>query len=207
MFDMAQEILPAKKVCLLCDNPLSGECGIRRKSREDVFPSWVLEKFNLENKPIRFSRLEAMQDERSLHISQQREFRAFDLDSFLLGSVCEHCNNGWMSRLEDLTKPALSDLIAEQHAAAAPGLALAKWVLKTAYVLSAYLDPPIGRIPRSHGLSLVGDQLQLPKGVAVFHRQTSEFRVWFSICPTFIVEDSDKDAMIRRYKASYKYVL
>jgi len=162
---MAKEILPAKKLCLLCDNPLSVEGGIRRKSKEHVFPSWALEKFNLENKPIRFSRLEAMQDERSLHISQQSEFRAFDLDSFLLGSVCKHCNNGWMSRLEGLTKPALSNLIEEQHTAAAPDLALAKWALKTAYVLSAYLDPPIGRIPRSHGHSLVGDQLQLPKGV------------------------------------------
>lgn len=61
-----------------------------------------------------------------------------NLESFTLKRICQDCNNGWMSRLENLVKPTMVALMRrERHLdslAEVEKRALAKWAAKTAIV-------------------------------------------------------------------------
>ena len=140
-------------------------------------------------------------------LGEQTTIRRLDLNNFLLGDVCSKCNNGWMSALEARMKPILAKLTAKVPLGIEERQILAKWAMKTAYVLSCCLDPPVGRIPAKHGHQLVGDNLALPRGVAVFYRHAIDARVWFSIAMTFAVQGTDKEALWRRYQNAYKVLL
>lgn len=196
------------KVCVFCGNPVRDPQTGRSRAREHVFPAWALEKFGIERDMIEFSPMEAVrEDGGSLQVSVQTSNRKLDLNNFLLGAVCSTCNHGWMSRLEARVKTALSALVASSDASAVEPKALAKWSVKTAYVLSRYLDPPVGRIPEKHGRQLTGEALGLPKGVAVFQRQATDWKVWFSLCMTFDVRSADREAVQSRYENAYKYLI
>jgi hypothetical protein len=60
------------------------------------------------------------------------------LNSFKLKRICETCNNGWMSRLEDLVKPTMIALMKGDRNLASLGESekrtLARWVAKTAII-------------------------------------------------------------------------
>jgi hypothetical protein len=112
-----------------------------------------------------------------------------------------------MSRLETRVKPTLEILVGDTSAKPGESKALKKWAFKTAYVLSRYLKPPVGSIPGKHGRQLVGDGLDLPKGVVVFHRQVADWRIWFSLCNTFDVRGNDRNAIQDRYQNSYKFLI
>lgn len=196
------------KSCVFCENPVRDTKTNRQRAREHVFPSWALDKFDVSGESIEFSPMEAARDDGgSLQMTAQTPIRCFNLNNFLLGAVCSTCNHGWMSRLEARVKWPLDNLIGDTSAKLSEPKALAKWAIKTAYVLSRYLEPPVGRIPEKHGIQLVGDRLGLPKGVVVFHRQATDWRIWFSICMTFDVRGVNRDAVQSRYHNAYKFLI
>ncbi|RWK51070.1 MAG: hypothetical protein E5X54_32995 [Mesorhizobium sp.] len=197
-----------EKICVFCRNPVRDLHTGRTRSREHVFPFWALKGLSAVRDLIEFSRMEAISaDGMTAQLSEQTSIRRLDLNNFLLGDVCSKCNNGWMSALEARMKPILAKLTAKVALPMAEREVLAKWAMKTAYVLSCYLDPPVGRIPAKHGHQLVGDTFTLPKGVAVFYRYAADTRIWFSISLTLTVQGTDEEAVRRRYQNAYKVLL
>jgi hypothetical protein len=63
-------------------------------------------------------------------------------------SVCEDCNNGWMSKLEAVAKPYLLALIEGKPrvVGANPRDVMATWIVKTALVAGSKFDPPAPRV-------------------------------------------------------------
>jgi hypothetical protein len=121
-------------VCLFCGNELSGA-----RSREHVFPQWLLRGRGALNSAFRLAWTSAS-DEQVLGA------RDFPLRSFVAGRVCRHCNNGWMSALEQKAREFLPGLTEAQHPLASLSRGdrevLARWATKTAFVArSADLAP------------------------------------------------------------------
>jgi|SRR5665213_4425 len=104
-------IMPAK--CLFCDNTAN--------SQEHIWPRWVHERKNFG--PIR-------------HQIGSRPERILPDPEQTVGTVCQPCNNGWMSRLESDNIPLIGLMFAdvsvpldkEQQAT------VAAWAVKTAIV-------------------------------------------------------------------------
>ena len=83
------------KTCIFCNG--------RVDSNEDIWPKWVLrllKKSHDERVPMRAQRYK----------EQPKEWPTKD-SALKIGNVCQECNNGWMSRLEDQVKPILSPMI------------------------------------------------------------------------------------------------
>ena len=84
-----------KKTCIFCAR--------RADSDEDVIPKWIprlLRKQEGERVPMRTSRFGHAPYEQLAGESIQK-----------VGSVCDQCNNGWMSRLEEQVKPILKPMM------------------------------------------------------------------------------------------------
>ena len=145
-----------------------GALGAGRNSREHVFPDWILRHFNIGDHVISPKAWDGDTD----LIGE----RCHPLSSFRLGGVCSGCNGGWMSRLEQRTKPnliALSSGARRLEGLSHPEQAiLSRWAVKTAFVLHA-ASYPLAKIPRS-----VHPELQqrgdLPKGISVVAMQTPD---------------------------------
>lgn len=82
--------------------------------------------------------------------------------------VCKTCNNGWMSLLEERTKPLLKPLIAGQDAVldANAQKTLATWAAKTA-ITAEHLKPRPGMI-RPNECRWIKDNLAPPEGCHVW---------------------------------------
>jgi hypothetical protein len=113
--------------CLACGETSSPA------SREHVFARWLLEELESLDAPINLYR--GFGDGTS-----KQERVAIRLDSFKLKRVCTDCNNGWMSHLEETTKPILLGLIKGGRPLSAleeeERRILARWAGKTAIIES-----------------------------------------------------------------------
>jgi len=113
--------------CLSCGNTSATRSG------EHVFAQWLLDYLHALKTPITHFRYQA--DGTSTPHRDQ-----IALDSLRLKRICEPCNNGWMSRLEDHTKAILVGLM--ERTLALDALAdeqrrlLARWAGKTAIIES-----------------------------------------------------------------------
>jgi hypothetical protein len=96
--------------------------------------------------------------------------RELTLGQMFEGRVCSGCNNGWMSELEDSSKPILVDLIRGRRRIAQldsdESLLVGRWAVKTAYTLNSSSNFPI-KVPESHLRSLFEHRSRLPWAVAV----------------------------------------
>jgi hypothetical protein len=174
-----------------------------------VIPKWLLNEFKLHKRSISYTPVELL-GLRSLQLSvpnQETPRRAHHMGGLLLGSVCSDCNNHWMSALEDRVKPDLVRLIRDPAESPRDSVTLARWALKTAYTLSQFLNPPVGRVPRQHGLWPRDHDEGLPQGVAVFHRQMPDWKFWFSAPLTFRAECESKKRAQSRYRSTYRYIV
>jgi hypothetical protein len=104
-------------------------CGIdRRLSREHVFASWMEDYFpDLRSATADYIRRTVTQAE---DVDHTRPGPVFD---FVTRDVCEVCNNGWMSGLEDQVRPILGPMLRDQpRVLTAPEqMTLATWATKT----------------------------------------------------------------------------
>jgi hypothetical protein len=106
------------KICIFCDS--------RANSNEDVFPKWViklLRKHDDEIVPMKTHRLQ----------QPPKEYLTAE-SALTVGNVCEGCNNGWMSRLENDVKPIFSPMIlgASTTLTASQQRQITVWLTKTA---------------------------------------------------------------------------
>ena len=105
-------------------------CQKKARSREDIWPQWLAKQFPLSED----SQMEAERGGHKLGTWQSGT-------SQLLRSkcVCGDCNNGWMSKLEQETKPIVESILSEKLRAldVSSQAVIAVWATKTAMVLEA----------------------------------------------------------------------
>lgn len=132
------------KRCIFCDHVIGAKDGGRPRAREHIFASWVLREFGIQKDEISYSRFESEAGATTtLQLTEQTRFRSHSFDSFLLGSVCNLCNNERLNALEGEVAPALKGLIPGVSASipSSHSTAFALWGLKTAFVLTSFLGP------------------------------------------------------------------
>jgi hypothetical protein len=92
------------KNCIFCDS--------RQLTREHLWSEWTY-KFFPKRRDGRHKRIlfKTAPHDRKLWSVEQNAHRQGDTSSIRVRCVCQRCNNGWMSQLEELAKPALEKLI------------------------------------------------------------------------------------------------
>ena len=108
-------------------------CGTEMRglrSREHILPQWLHPYIEMPGVSL---------EHRAVNEEGVRLLRSHDLKSFALNSICNRCNNGWMSRLEMEVKPILLPLIigkrSAQSLSADERTVLARWAFKTAFMI------------------------------------------------------------------------
>lgn len=153
------------RTCLFCPTLLRS--GTR--SREHVFPDWILQHFRIGDHVVTQRAWQGLE--------QSSPVRRHPLGAFRLGGVCEGCNKGWMSDLEQTVKPLL--LALGKGDRRLPDLAhqeqriLSRWAVKTGLVLHAASNTR-QVIPRSLYPMLRSSPKQLPPGLTVVATQTPD---------------------------------
>jgi hypothetical protein len=114
--------------CVGCDEPLIAA------SREHILPDWLAKEVFIPNAQLKQYR----RDEDS---QKEDLLRAHGLNNFVVKNVCENCNNGWMSLLENNAKPFILELMNEGETlkdfAHDGKLALSRWAVKTAFMIAS----------------------------------------------------------------------
>jgi hypothetical protein len=102
--------------CLFCDR--------KADSREHLWAAWILER--VKKQPIR-------------HSIGKSPVKTLARPEMKIRTVCEPCNNGWMSALEEQNIPLMACLLQDISAPldASQQSSLAVWTLKTAMVLDS----------------------------------------------------------------------
>jgi hypothetical protein len=133
-------------------------CGNLADSREHLLPEWLQEVLPSDKPVMHFWEMGGIK-------RKPWEKKPFREKSKM---VCEGCNTGWMSRLEDMAKPVLAPAIARTKACLFDLQAqwtAARWATKTVYVLQAQgpqlLAPPV------HPL-LLKENVKPPQEVSVW---------------------------------------
>jgi hypothetical protein len=110
-------------VCVFCDQQPD------KWSEEHAIPQWLLDQMEI-----------TAQDQTFHSGGQVTKQRIFATRRLVEGRVCALCNNGWMSELENAAKPVLIPLIEQKRAiwelTADEAIVIAKWAVKSAYVLA-----------------------------------------------------------------------
>src|ERR1700683_4987662 len=112
--------------CLAC-GPTSSPA-----TREHVFARWLLKEFGPDTSMALFRQHgDGTEEQKRTEIK---------LDSFTLRKICENCNNGWMSKLEDAAQPLILAVIKDgRRLSGMPEeerQIMARWAAKTAIIES-----------------------------------------------------------------------
>ena len=148
---MSEKGTCSTKKCLFCGRVLSPK-RIRGggKSDEHVVPQWLLRHLAIGAEAIAPTHL----DVRTGAVVHARRHR---MGNLVVGSVCQGCNNGWLSGLENQAEPLLKDLIADPHRLStlkkAERRLVARWVFKTAAALNRSSTYGNAEISPSHPVS------------------------------------------------------
>jgi hypothetical protein len=128
MLCIGSRAMISAKTCLFCGIPMNG-----KKTVEHIIPQWLIHDLDIRHKEI----APALHETATGLLFGRRQHT---VSSFLAGSVCATCNNGWMSALECRTKPILTRLIADQNDLSnlteVERLTIARWTVKTAAVMN-----------------------------------------------------------------------
>lgn len=119
---------PPRRACVFC----------RRESKltlEHVFPSWIQRYLPYSQHVTDVSHAQKIEGE------EVRSWTAGELD-ITVKRVCAECNNGWMSTLEGMARPALVPLMAGRRRRLAPAEQeiIAVWAIKTA-LMCEFIHP------------------------------------------------------------------
>lgn len=157
-----------RRVCICCSRALT------ERAKEHVVPLWLQRHLQSRKELLRqYSAIEGEADEL---------VSTFSTDSLVEGRFCKDCNGGWMSNLEDQTKPTLIGLIGETREIPTltygERLTVSRWALKTAVVLThSVKDAP--RMDLGHLCFIRDHPLGMPPTSAVFAgRLTAAVRTW-----------------------------
>lgn len=96
------------KLCIFCRLPFSPS---RPSTQEHIWSKWMRELLPRGPGTQRISRFN---DGEAAELLESREYSGVLQNKFKPRVVCRDCNTGWMSALEDATKPILHPLIREE---------------------------------------------------------------------------------------------
>lgn len=190
------------KLCVFCAASLNRE----NRSKEHVIPQWLLDFLGIREEiiePTHFSSDGSTQTKRN-----------HTLEGLLAGRVCESCNGGWMSTLEQEAIPILKPLINGERAVVELNererQIIGRWTAKTAYALNSSSNFQ-KNVPFEHHKFIRTNTENLPNKVSSFAQQHHGTRPFYWIqSPTWLLHgDSDKldDIGLELKNSSYKIAL
>ena len=109
-------------------------CGGFKMSREHLFPNWLKKRFPRDDKTTHTTAsFEWPENIITKEPMERRQHGRGHVGSLKVKVVCETCNSGWMSALEEPTKPVLTPLITGERSdlPTKVQLTLATWATKT----------------------------------------------------------------------------
>lgn len=121
--------------CAFCD-------GDGKLTREHVWPQWVRSSLDHPAGPGTATRTIIRPSG-----TEERSYKTRPAN-VVVKSVCEECNGGWMSALEESAKPVLLPMIEDRGAvtlSVGEAETVATWAIKTALVAGSEFKPPIPR--------------------------------------------------------------
>lgn len=187
------------KLCVFCADSLNSE----NRSKEHVIPQWLLNFLGIREEiiePTHFSSDGKTQSKRN-----------HTLEGLLAGQVCESCNGGWMSKLEQEAIPILKPLINGERIVVEltdrERQIMGRWTAKTAYALNSSSNYQ-KNVPLEHYKFIRTNTESLPNKVSSFAQQHYGTRPFYWIqSPIWILHgDSDKldDIGLELTNSSYK---
>ncbi len=186
--------------CIFCDQELTGN-----RAKEHVVAQWLLEHLQIRDDDL-------LQAVARTSDSQIVESRTIVTRSMVEGRVCDRCNNGWMSDLENQVKSLLILLIDGKRTVYAltdeERLLVSRWSAKTAYVLS-HATPLKETVEPTHLRFIAGNSTNLRPGVGVFAQQavsTREFAYYQrNRWPEFTMVPGAGDPLPGSYKIALEF--
>ncbi len=125
-----------ERTCVACGDPLVG--GVA--TREHVLAQWLAECVKLPN--VAFNLYRHHEDG-----GHDEWLRSHGLNNLATKRVCQGCNSGWLSRLEDRAKPLLLDIMTLRRRLAdlfvEERTIIASWAAKTAFMLTSIQTPAL----------------------------------------------------------------
>ena len=173
------------KHCAFCDTPLTRE----NRSKEHILPQWLLDFLEI--------REEKIQPTHFSKIGETITTRHHTLEGLLAGQICDLCNNGWMSRLEQEAMPILKPLILGKTAVVDLNenerQIISRWTAKTAFALNSSSNY-LKNVPPMHYQHIRLNIDSLPLKVSSFGQQHHGDRPFYWIqSPTWLLNgNSDK---------------
>ncbi len=154
-----------KKQCIFCTN------GKSFKSKEHVFPQWVLEELDFRNIVQPFSETQ-IKIKNGLEFETDRKIEHYkNYGNYVSPFVCDDCNHGWMCVLEGKIKPVILPLIngtaTLDELSKEQKILISRWAVKTACVIES-LNKSVNSTGLAAEPSAIRTKYNLPPGWAVF---------------------------------------
>lgn len=193
-----------KRLCVFCDSLLTKE----NRSKEHVIPKWLSGFLDISKEKIQ-----------PTHISSNGSpisIRNHTLTGLLAGQVCEECNSGWMSKLEEEAIPILKPLIKGERVVVElkdkERQIVGRWTAKTAFALNSSANY-FKNIPNNHYKYISKHIDSLPPKVSSFGQQHHGTRPFYWIqSPTWIIlgqsnsiTQISENLKIHSYKISFQF--
>jgi hypothetical protein len=191
------------KVCIFCQTSLSQV----ERAKEDVIPKWLLEHLGLDKRRDLIA---------SSHLSDMgiplQDPRIQGSHTILQGAICRQCNNGWMSDLENQTKPFLTKMTLGEPVILGDEdcRILGNWIFKTLALWN--ITSNYRHLVPEQDFEFLYKHRSVPAGRHIEiafcpHETTSEFRTRMSPIKMFVIaSELDKTAISREVDRS-SYVL
>lgn len=172
------------KLCAFCDAPLTRE----NRSKEHVIPKWLLDFLKV--------RQEKIQPTHFSNIGEILTTRQHTLEGLLAGQICEECNNGWMSELEQDAIPILKPLMLGESTVVELNdnerQILSRWTAKTAFTLNSSSNY-LKNIPSTHFQHIRLNIDSLPLKVSSYGQQNHGDRPFYWIqSPTWLLNGNSE---------------
>jgi hypothetical protein len=193
-----------QKTCMFCNTLLTKV----NRSKEHVMPQWLLDYLEIRNEKIQPTHFSATGETKSI--------RYHTLEGLLAGQVCEKCNSGWMSILEQSAIPILKSLIDGDITVIDLNdnerIILGRWTAKTAFTLNSSSNY-FKNIPSNHYKYIKNNETNLPPNVACFGQQHHGERKFYWIqCSSWLLHGHSNnlekigESLIKSsYKISFQF--
>lgn len=173
------------KKCAFCE----GEINQNNKSKEHVIPQWLLDFLDIRDTKIQPTHLSS---EGTLTSTRNQT-----LGGLVAGNICQNCNNGWMSTIEQQAIPILKPLIIGERAVVelndTERTIIGRWTAKTAYCLNISSNYN-KNVPKEHLNFIKKNSDQLPYKVATFAQQNHGTRKFYWLqFPIWVLHGNDKN--------------
>lgn len=165
--------------CIFCNTQINKS----NHSNEDIIPQWLQKHLNIGKMEITPTHLSAF--------NYMKSERKHSLKNLLAGQICQSCNNGWMSKLENQIKNVLIQLIDGkkkiEELELNDQISIGRWALKTALTLNSGSNYH-HNIPQMHYHFLINNKNSIPDGVFIFANQMNfEQKFYWIQSPSWIV--------------------